>query len=164
MLWELLDLCGCEPWMLSGIIAKIPAPQDRPTEARNSEDDERATPRHQQNQPRHQRRSHGTSEPGGRMRDTLCEGSFALRHPYRHSAGCDRQSRNTEAEHQPPQPHLTHVRGETDKHSRCRPDDGGNREREARAHPITYPTTGDLESQIRITKCRENFSYLRVVE
>ena len=63
--------------MLSRVVAKIPGPNQKPDQARQSQDHERAAPRREQKQRGHQRRCHCVSDAAKRMRDPLREAPVA---------------------------------------------------------------------------------------
>src|SRR5207245_8704505 len=76
MLSKLAQFLGRDRRMLGGVIPKVQRPDDRPDEAERPNHEERASPRHQHNEPRHQRRRNGVADARKRMGDALAEPRF----------------------------------------------------------------------------------------
>ena len=151
--------------MFRRIVPKVQHPCAHPHDAHASKRHERAAPPDRGDEPRHDWRGDGISQPRKRVGDPLCEPSALDRRPALHRARRDRKRRAfADAEEHPHQEQRHEPAGEAGQDRRSCPDETAHEERPARPEAIPDPAAEHLKEQIRIRKCGKDEPELRVGE
>src|SRR5439155_18331561 len=99
------------------------------------------------------------------MGDPLSEPALPFHCPIRHGSRSGRKGGAfSKPEHNPSDKHGGKAADKSRKQSCSRPNYCRNGQRQTRSETVAYPTSNDLEEQIRIGKCGKNKSHLGVVE